>query len=94
MNELYLGVALFLLINLCAGLMRILRGPTRFDCMLAAMLCGTKGVAIVLLLSASFCEPAFLDMALIFALLASIATVAFTRSVSNPKPKEGGLHEH
>ncbi len=93
MNDLYLGVALFLLMNLCAGLIRVLRGPTRFDSMLAAMLFGTKGVAVVLLLSVAFHKPAFLDMALIFALLASVATVAFTRSVRNSTPKGGGIHE-
>ena len=85
MNEFYLGVAFFILMNLGIGLMRILRGPTYFDCMLSAMLFGTKGVVIVLLLSTAFNKHGFLDMALIFALLASVSTVAFTRSMYNPK---------
>ncbi len=46
MDDLYLSLALFLVLNLVAGLLRILRGPTPADCMLAAQLFGTTGVAI------------------------------------------------
>ena len=36
MNAFYLGMALFLLLTLVAGLWRVLRGPTPADRMLAA----------------------------------------------------------
>ena len=51
MSWLYSTVALFLLFAIVAGLLRILRGPTAADSMLAAQLFGTCGVAILLLLS-------------------------------------------
>ena len=44
-------MALFLLLNLGAGMWRVLRGPTAADRMPAAQLFGTTAVAILLLLA-------------------------------------------
>ena len=79
MEVLYLGTALFLLLTLVAGLWRVLRGPTAVDRMLAAQLFGTTAVACVLLLAQAFDHPPLRDVALVFALLAAIAAVAFVR---------------
>ncbi|MEW6353295.1 MAG: monovalent cation/H+ antiporter complex subunit F [Pseudomonadota bacterium] len=83
MTELYLGLALFLLLNIVAGLLRVARGPTRADRMLAAQLFGSTGVAILLLLAEAQQAPALRDAALVFALLAVLATVAFVRRVGS-----------
>jgi multicomponent Na+:H+ antiporter subunit F len=61
---------------MAAGLFRILRGPTAADSMLAAQLFGTTGVGILLLLAPTI-GPALNDIALVFALLAAVATVGF-----------------
>lgn len=79
MTELYLSVAVFLLLNLLAGLVRVLRGPTLADRMLAAQLFGSTAVAILLLLAESMHIPGLRDVALLFALLAALVTVAFVR---------------
>ncbi len=84
MDDWYLGLAVFLLLNLVAGLFRILRGPTPADCMLAAQLFGTTGVAILLLLAQAMSRPTLRDVALVFALLAAVSTVAFIRRVWVP----------
>ncbi len=81
MNEFYLGVALFLFINILAGMFRIFRGPTLSDRMLAIQLFGSTGVAILLLLAQHFDEPALRDVALVFAILAILAMVAFVKLV-------------
>ena len=81
MNEFYIGVALFLLINILVGLFRVFRGPTMGDRMLALQLFGTTGVAILLVLAESFSEPALRDVALVFALLAVLAMVAYVKLV-------------
>ncbi len=73
--------ALFLLLNIGIGLARVLRGPTAADRMLAAQLFSTTGIAIVLLLSTAFEQPAGLDVALIFAVLAMLTVLAFVRRV-------------
>ena len=79
MEMLYLAIAFFLLLTLVAGLWRVLRGPTSADRMLAAQLFGTTAVACVLLLAQAFNKPPLRDVALIFALLAAVAAVAFIR---------------
>ncbi len=79
MENLYLGVALFLLLTLLAGLWRVLRGPTAADRMLAAQLFGTTAVACLLLLAQAFEQPALRDVALMFALLAAVTAVTFVR---------------
>jgi len=79
MNEFYLGMALFLLLTLVAGLWRILRGPTPADRMLAAQLFGSTAVACVLLLAQVYDRPSLRDVALVFALLAAVTAVAFVR---------------
>jgi multicomponent Na+:H+ antiporter subunit F len=78
MPEQLLGFAFFLLLNMIGGLWRVLRGPTPIDSMLAAQLFGTTGVAILLLLAPTV-GAALHDVALVFALLAAVATVAFVQ---------------
>ena len=81
MQTLFLLLALFLLLNLCAGMWRVLRGPTAADRMLAAQLFGTTAVAVLLLLAQAFDNTALRDVALVFALLAAVTAVAFVRRV-------------
>ncbi len=81
MDEWYAGVAVFLLLNLMAGLVRIIRGPTVADCMMAAQLFGTTGVATLVLLAQVLGSPSLRDVALVFALLAAVATVAFVKRI-------------
>ena len=79
MQTLYFALALFLLLNLGAGMWRVLRGPTAADRMLAAQLFGTTAVAVLLLLAESSAIAALRDVALLFALLAAVTAVAFVR---------------
>jgi multicomponent Na+:H+ antiporter subunit F len=69
----------FLLLNLATGLVRVARGPSSADRMIAAQLFGTTGVAIILLLAHAHGEPALRDVALVFALLAVVVAVAFVK---------------
>ena len=79
MQTLYFALVLFLLLNLGAGMWRILRGPTAADRMLAAQLFGTTAVAILLLLAQATGNSALRDVALVFALLAAVTAVAFVQ---------------
>ena len=81
MSALLLGIAAFLVLNLAAGLWRVMRGPTAADRMLAAQLFGTTAVAVLLLLAEAMGEAALRDIALVFALLAAVAAVAFVQRV-------------
>jgi multicomponent Na+:H+ antiporter subunit F len=77
------AIALFLLINLVAALFRAARGPTVADRMLAALLFGTTGVGVLLLLAHAAdslpVNTTLVDVALVLALLAAIAGIAFAR---------------
>ena len=73
-------LAIVLLGNLVIGLARVLRGPTPFDRMIAAQFFGTVGVGFLLLVGASSGLRALRDVALLLAILAPVATVAFVRA--------------
>ncbi|BDY07034.1 monovalent cation/H+ antiporter complex subunit F [Ferrimonas sp. YFM] len=79
MQTLQFSLALFLLLNLIAGMWRVLTGPTAADRMLSAQLFGTTSVATLLLLAQATGLTALRDVALVFALLAAVTAVAFVR---------------
>ena len=79
MQALYFTLALFLLSTLGGGILRALRGPTAADRMLAVQVFGTTAVATLLLLAQGSGNAALRDVALLFALLATITAVAFVR---------------
>ncbi len=91
MSWLHTLFALILLPAIAVGMIRILRGPTAADRMMTAQLFGTCGVAILLLLSAGMLNPVLIDIALVFALLAALATLTFIRRTwqSSGKKKHG-----
>ncbi|MBN2839739.1 MAG: pH regulation protein F [Coriobacteriia bacterium] len=73
------ALAVVIIATVALGLYRIERGPTSADRMLSSMLFGTSGIALTLVLSAVSDTPSLLDMALVFAILTSITTVAFVK---------------
>lgn len=79
-------VALLLLVALVLGLVRIWRGPTIADRMLAAQLFGTTGVGLLLVLAELQQIPALRDVALVLALLAVMAVLAFVARVWREDP--------
>jgi multicomponent Na+:H+ antiporter subunit F len=80
-----LGVTVVLLASLLGGLVRIVRGPTRADRMLAAQLFGTTGVAILLVLAQATSTPSLRDVALVFALLAALNVAVFVRAAERDR---------
>ena len=83
----YIWPALLILFSVVVGLIRILKGPTAADRMLAAQLFGTGGVAILLILAQAMQMPSLVDVALIYALLAAVTMVVFVR-------RQWGNHEN
>lgn len=79
MNAWLVGTSAVLLLSLLGGLVRVVRGPTPADSMLAAQLFGTTGVGVLLLFAEAYAAPWLRDVALAFALLAVLATAAFVR---------------
>jgi multicomponent Na+:H+ antiporter subunit F len=90
MQMLILALAVFLMLNLGAGMWRVLRGPTAADRMLAAQLFGTTAVALLLLLAEASGSAVLRDVALVFALLAAVTAVAFVRRAWTDREEEHG----
>jgi len=82
------GVALFLLLNLVAGMLRVYRGPTLADRMLAALLFSTTTVAVLLLMAEWMEMAALRHVALLFVMLASILSLAFVGLPSGTDEEE------
>jgi multicomponent Na+:H+ antiporter subunit F len=79
MPEFALVFAAFVLATVAASLVRVARGPTRADRMMAAQLFGTALTSVLLVLSWGLGSPELVDVALVFAALAAITMVAFVR---------------
>ena len=80
MREFLLGAAGFVLLMVALGWIRILRGPAKADRMMAAQLFGTGGIAALLLLGAATGLPGVVDVALVLAVLAVFASIAFVKA--------------
>jgi multicomponent Na+:H+ antiporter subunit F len=92
MSDFLLAAAAFILAMVALGLLRIVRGPAAADRMMAAQLLGSGGVAILLLLAVALQSPSIVDVALLLALLAAFAAVAFVRDapVSSSELSDAG----
>lgn len=79
MTGLELPIALFLLANLFVALFAAARGPTAADRMLVALLFGSTGTGILVLLAHAGGGFMLVDVALLLALLAAIGGIAFAK---------------
>ncbi len=93
MSALLFSVAVALLLTIVLGLGHVFRQPGRADSLLAALLFGSTGVALVLVLGQGLGMDRALDIALVFALLTAVLGVAFVLrgwpdddSKEDPKP--------
>jgi multicomponent Na+:H+ antiporter subunit F len=88
METVYLVLAVFLLLNILVGMVRIVIGPTPPDRMMVAQLFATMGVGILLALAELTARPDLVDVALVFVLLGAIALIAFVSRVWRRLPRE------
>ncbi|ESR24513.1 monovalent cation/H+ antiporter complex subunit F [Lutibaculum baratangense] len=82
MDEFLYLACIGLLGTVAASLVRVHLGPNRADRMMGAQLIGTGGVAIALVLAGAARDASMIDVALVLALLASFAAVAFVKATS------------
>jgi len=77
MNFLLLGITIFIAILTAVCLYRVARGPTVFDRVIVANLIGTNGFILLVLVGFIYGRiDMFIDIALTYALLNFISTVA------------------
>jgi multicomponent Na+:H+ antiporter subunit F len=88
MTDFLLAAAGVILFTVAVGLIRILRGPSNADRMMAAQLLGTGGIATLLLVASATGVQGVEDVALGLALLAAFSSVAFVHSGAPPEAND------
>lgn len=79
MSWVYLATAIALLIGLFIILIRAIVGPTVYDRILATNALGTKTIVFVTLLGYISGRTEFIDMAIVYALVSFITTIAILK---------------
>ncbi len=80
MTEFLFAAACVVLFMVAIGLFRIFYGPGEADRLMSAQLLGSGGVAVLLLLAVASGLSAIVDVAMMLALLATFASVAFVNN--------------
>lgn len=71
--------ALALMVTMLMALVRLLAGPTVYDRVLAVNMFGTKTVLLIAVFGFLTDRPEFLDIALVYALINFIGTIAILK---------------
>ena len=77
-DVLLVAAAAFVLTSL-VGVYRIVRGPTMPDRVIAVNVIGSNTVIVIALLAAAIGEPGALDIALVYALLNFVLSIAISK---------------
>lgn len=81
MSHVYLATAVVLLVGAFMLLYRAIAGPTVYDRILATNAIGTKTIIFVTLLGYISGRTEFIDMAIVYALIAFITTIAVLKYI-------------
>ena len=84
MADILTGAAFLILVITVLALLRVLRSRVLTERMMALQLLGTGGTAVLLLLGAASGSSAVIDVALLLALFAAFACVAFALGMAAP----------
>lgn len=79
MLDLILGVTVFLALLIVLSISRALKGPTVSDRIIAINLITTLVIAIIVLLAFYFDQPSFIDVAILYAMIGFLTTVAVVK---------------
>ncbi len=79
MQSIFLGISVIIVLASVASLYRGIEGPGVFNRIIAVNVIGTKTIVLLVLIGFIYQRPDFFDIALVYALLNFIMTVAATR---------------
>ena len=77
----FVAAMIGVLVTMLLALVRVLRGPTVYDRILAANMFGTKTVLFIAVLGYLSGRPEFLDLALVYILINFIGIIAILKFV-------------
>ena len=78
-EDVLLVAAAAFVLNSLVGVYRIVRGPTMPDRVIAVNVIGSNTVIVIALLAAAIGEPGALDIALVYALLNFVLSIAISK---------------
>lgn len=78
-SAMFVAAALGVLVAMAMALLRSILGPTVYDRIMAVNMFGTKTVLLIALLGFVAGRPEFLDIALVYALINFIGTIAMLK---------------
>lgn len=78
----FAAAALGILVTMGIALVRLFAGPTIYDRVLAVNLFGTKTVLLIAVLGFLTGRPDFLDIALVYALINFVGTIAVLKFIA------------
>lgn len=81
LTDVFLAVAAVFVLLAVVLLYRAVKGPTMQDRVLAVNVAGTNTVVVLAVLSVGLGEPSFLDIALIYALLNFLVSIAISKFI-------------
>lgn len=79
MNNFILGVTIFLSILTLVSIYRAYKGPSAYDRVIAINLMTTLVIAVIALIAEFFSESSFLDIAILYAMIGFLMTVAVVK---------------
>jgi multicomponent Na+:H+ antiporter subunit F len=79
MENIFIMASLLLIITSFISLYRAIHGPGIFNRIIAVNIIGTKTILILVLIGFIYGRPHFLDLALVYALLNFMMTIAATK---------------
>jgi multicomponent Na+:H+ antiporter subunit F len=74
-----LGISIFLAVLILISIYRALMGPTVSDRVIAINLMTTLVIAIIVLLAYFYDQPSFIDVAILYAMIGFLMTVAVVK---------------
>lgn len=85
----FTAAAVAIAVTMALALARALLGPTLYDRVLSVNSVGTKTVLLIAVLGFLTGRPAFLDIALVYALINFVATIAVLKVIRQGRLGEG-----
>lgn len=79
LSELFVAIVAAFILLAVVTLYRVARGPTTHDRVVAVNATGTTTVLIIALVAALLDEPVFLDIAIVYALLNFLMSIAISK---------------
>ena len=83
------AAVLAILVTMALALIRAFKGPSAYDRMLAANVFGTKTVLLIALGGHAMSWSGFLDVALLYAMVNFVSTIAVMRFFEHTKSENG-----